>query len=128
MVQESASQEKRLQGRADNTTAVIPNQSVLMAMLKENKMNGFSFVEELKVGIHHLSEESLEELLANLTKFIFKSDLTESEKTSATQSYEAFMAVKEGATREEQEFISESESDNPQDWVHLKHACATDSV
>ena len=49
-------------------------------MLKENSMNWLSFVEELKLNINNLCDESLEELLEDLIRFIHNSDLTDTEK------------------------------------------------
>ncbi len=69
-----------------------------------------------------MSEQSLEELLEDLIRFIHNSDLTDTEKNLTDQSYQAFLAVRKEASREDQEFVTESESDNPEDWVRLKEA------
>ena len=69
-----------------------------------------------------MSEQSLEELLEDLIRFIHNSDLTDTEKNLTDQSYQAFLAVRKEASREDQEFVTESESDNPEDWVSLKEA------
>lgn len=94
-------------------------------MLKENSMNWISFAEHLKLSVNNLSEESLEQLVKDFACFIPNSNLTEEEKEYANQSYQAFLAVKRGATvRGDTEVVTESESDNPEDWVHLKGTTA----
>ncbi|CAB4005889.1 Chromatin modification-related YNG2 [Paramuricea clavata] len=112
---------------ATHTTTSSLNHSALVSMLKENKMNWISFVEKLKLNINNLSEGSLEELVKDLASFIPKSDLTDAEKNCADQSYQAYLAVRQGACREDQEFVTESESDDPEDWVQLKEATAESS-
>ena len=85
-------------------------------------MNWLSFVEELKLNISNLCDESLEELLEDLIRFIHNSDLTNTEKNYANQSYQAFLAVRKGVSREDQEIVTESESNNPEDWGSLERS------
>ncbi|CAB3997450.1 Hypothetical predicted protein [Paramuricea clavata] len=83
-------------------------------------MNWLSFVEHLKLNVNNLSEETLEQLLENLSDIIPFSNLTVREKKDAEQSYEAYLAMKEVPFVENTEALTESESDNPEDWVELK--------
>lgn len=106
--------------KTDVIPPILPSQADLISMLTEHKMNWLSFVEHLKLNVNHLSEQTLEQLLENFSDFIPFSNLTVREKKDAEQSYEAYLAMKEVPFVENTEALTESESDNPEDWVELK--------
>ena len=88
-------------------------------------MNWLSFVQRLKLNINHLSDDMLENIADNLSNYIQDSDPTDQEKTHANQSYQAFLAVKGfEIDRADREVVTESESDNPDDWVELRRSTA----
>ena len=91
-------------------------------MLIEHKLNWISFAEQLKLDINNLSEETLQKLLQDLFTYIPNSSLSDADKSCAHQSYCAFVASMQEAERDNQEFKTDSESDNPEDWVQLKEA------
>ena len=98
----------------------LPSKNDLIILLKDHKMNWLSFVEHLKLTVDNLSDESLDQLLKTLSCAIPYSNLTDIEKSKAAQSYQAYLIIKETPYAENSSVLSESESDNPEDWVKLK--------
>ena len=85
-------------------------------------MNWLSFVECLKININNLSEEDVERLVEDLSSYIPDSDLTKQEKELAHQSYQVFLAMKQEEITNSRNVVTESESDNPEDWIELKES------
>ena len=109
---------------SDNFSSVtpLPSESALLLMLIEHKLNWISFADQLKLNINNLSEQTLQKLLQDLFTFIPNSSLPDADKSYAHQSYSAFLASMQESERENQESMTDSESDNPEDWVQLIEA------
>ena len=98
----------------------LPSQNELIILLKDHKMNWLSFVEHLKLTVDNLSDESLDQLLKTLSCVIPYSNLTDIEKSNAAQSYQAYLIIKETPYAENSSVLTESESDNPENWGQIK--------
>ena len=70
-----------------------------------------------------LTEESSDRMLLRFSEFLDSNIVTEDEKTLIEQSKNAFLATRQHA-RTRDEIVSDSESDNPEDWVGLRQSIA----
>jgi len=99
-----------------------PSFQHLRLVLRENSLNWFSFVEELKLTLSNITEEALHQLLMDFVYFLSSSDLTPEEDAVVEQSRQAYLAQRRQTERENAEVTTDSESDNPEDWVQLRQA------
>lgn len=68
-----------------------------------------------------LTEESFDQMVLRFSEFLESNIVTEDEKTLIEQSKNAFLATRQHA-RTRDEIVSNSESDNPEDWVGLRQS------
>ena len=100
---------------AQNLRAISSDR--MLSILRDNGLNWFSFVEELK-AIFRCQNDALTQTLTSFVDFIPSSDVTEKDKLLIEQSREAFL-LKEEDRESENDIVSESESDDPEDYVGL---------
>lgn len=97
-----------------------PANDHLLMMLRENNHNWFAFVEELRVMLHSYTPEVLSQVLLDFSAFLPFSDLSDEEERLVEESRQAFLMTERiRATREENDIESDSESDDPEDWVDV---------
>lgn len=102
------------------TVFPAPGNEHLVMILRENNHNWFSFVEELKMLLHSYTPEVLNQVLVDFAAFLPFSDLSAEEERLVEQSRQAFlMTERRRVAREENDVVSDSESDDPEDWVDV---------
>ena len=101
----------------------VPSSEQLLFVLRANNLNWLSFIEETKLMHRQLTEESFDQMLLRFSEFLDSNIVTEDEKTLIEQSKNAFHATRQHA-RTRDEIVSDSESDNPEDWVGLRQSTA----
>ena len=106
----------------EDSSVFYPSFQHLLLVLRENSLNCFSFVEELKLTLSNITEEALDQLLMGFVYFLSSSDLTPEEDAVVEQSWQAYLAQRRQTERENAEVTTDSESDNPEDWVQLRQA------
>ena len=97
-----------------------PANDHLLMMLRENKHNWFAFVEEVKVMLYSYTPDVLSQVLLDFSAFLPFSDLSDEEERLVEETRQAFLMTERiRATREENDIESDSESDDPEDWVDV---------
>ena len=101
-----------------------PSNDHLLYILRDNNLNWISFVEEVRITFT-MTEEALNQLFIDFAHFISFADLTEEEEKLVEQSRQAYLMQRrererEDETREFDEIITDSESDDPEDWVRIQ--------
>ena len=86
-----------------------PSFQHLLLVLRENSLNWFSFVEELKLTLSSVTEEVLDQLLMDFVYLLSSSDLT-AEDAVVEQSRQAYLAQRRQTERENAEVTTDSES------------------
>ena len=104
----------------------VPSSEQLLFVLRANNLNWLSFIEGTKLMHRQLTEESFDQMLLRFGEFLDSNIVTENEKTLIEQSKNVFLATRHARTRDE--IVSDSESDNPQDWVGLRQSTAESKV
>lgn len=106
----------------EDSSVFYPSYEHLLLVLRENSLNWLSFVEELKLTLPNITEEALDQLLMDFVYFLSSSDRTPEEDTVVEQSRQAYLAQRRQTKRENAEVTTDSESDDPEDWVELRQA------
>ena len=102
------------------TVSPAPGNEHLVMILRENNHNWFSFVEELKMLLHMYTPEVLNQVLVDFAAYLPFSDLSDEEERLVEQSRQAFlMTERRRVAREDDDVVSDSESDDPEDWVDV---------
>ena len=102
------------------TVSPAPGNEHLLMLLRENNHNWFSFVGELKMLLHMYTPEVLNQVLVDFAAFLPFSDLSDEEERLVEQSQQAFlMTERRRVAREDDDVLSDSESDDPEDWVDV---------
>ena len=102
------------------TVSPAPGNEHLVIILRENNHNWFSFVEELKMLLHMYTPEVLKQVLVDFAAYLPLSDLPDEEERLVEQSRQAFlMTERRRVAREDDDVVSDSESDDPEDWVDV---------
>ena len=97
----------------------------LLLLLRENDLNWFILVAEMKLKFHQLSSEAHDQLLLDFSEYLPSSDLTTEEEVVVEKTRQAFLALqRERSLNRCEENIdiiaADSESDNPE-WVRLRN-------
>ncbi len=104
-------------------SVTIPSSEQLLCALRANNLNWLSFVEETKLRYRQLMEESFDLMLSRLSQLLDSNIVTRDEKALIEQSRNAFHATTRQA-RARDEIVSDSESDDPEDWIRLRQSTA----
>ena len=101
----------------------VHSQEHLLIILCENMYNWFSFIAELKIIFSDLTQEDLEQMLHAFVHCLLDADLSTEETTLWQQSRQAYLTTRSQTISEEQHRVggvwTDSESDDPEDWVEL---------
>ena len=95
-----------------------PNHDHLLLMLRENNLNWFSFVEEVRLSMHDYSDEVVNQVLIDFSQNMPSMGMDDDEEERAEVSRQAYLTSERVATRNNME-LTDSESDDPEDWVNL---------
>ena len=104
---------------------VIPTPSMehMLLMLRSNELNWFSFVEELRMLLREFTPEALNDVLLDFANYLASSDLDRNEERLIEQSRQAYLERERRRVmimEENSNIASDSESDNPDDWVGVE--------
>ena len=95
----------------------------LLIILRENMYNWFAFIAELEILYRDLTKEGLEQMSHVFVNYLSDTHLNTEETTRWQESRQAYLTTKSQTISEEQHRVGEvwtdSESDNPEDWVDL---------
>ena len=95
-----------------------PNHDHLLLMLRENQLNWFSFVEELRLLMRQYSNEVVSQVLLDFSANLSSVDLNDEESDCVEISRQAYLDS-ERVGVENETGLTDSESDDPEDWVNL---------
>ena len=102
---------------------LLLSQEHLLMILRGNMYNWFSFIAELEINYPNLTKEGLEQMLRAFVHYLSDTDLNSEETKLWQQSRQAYLTTRSQAISEEQHRVGEvwtdSESDDPEDWVEL---------
>ena len=102
-----------------------PTKEHLLYLLRSNDLNWFAFTEEVRITFT-MTEEALGQLFIDFAHFISFTGLTDDEQKLVEQSRQAYLMQQRQKEREnelnELHIVTDSESDNPEDWVRIQHA------
>ena len=101
-----------------------PSMDHMLCVLRQNKLNWFSFVEELKDIIQRYTPDTLNQILTGFSVYLSTSDVTSDEEKLIKESRQAFMET------ERQQCIDEVDDDivysddetnsiNPDEWLSI---------
>lgn len=105
----------------NENSKTVPSNEQLLCALRGNNFNSLSFIEEIKLTYRELTEESFHQMLSRLNKFLDSNIVTQDEKALIEQSRKAFQITRLHV-RTKDEVVSDSESDDPEDWVRLRQS------
>ncbi|CAB3977095.1 Chromatin modification-related YNG2 [Paramuricea clavata] len=97
-----------------------PDHSTLLVMLRENKLNWFAFVHDLKTYMKEHENEVVNEVLASFVQQLLFMDLDDNELRLIEQSRQAFLHS-EKVSMMERTGLTDSESDDPEEWTEVKN-------
>jgi len=95
-----------------------PKTEHLLLMLRENHLNWFSFVEEVRLLMHSYSDEVVNQVLIEFSHNLDETDLDDKELESVEISRQAYLNH-ERVIALDSTGLTDSESDDPEDWVDL---------
>ena len=104
---DSGGLEKKNREDLSETRTFYPSFEHLHLVLRENSLNWFSFVEELKLTVSSITEEALDQLLMDFVYFLSSSDLTPEEDAVVEQSRQAYLAQRRQTERENAEVTTD---------------------
>ena len=110
-----------IESQETTSLADIPSAERLLILLKSNKCNWVSFASECHLKFRDMEESACDNMLDDFIRSIESLYLSENEKQTLEQSREAYAALqseKVGKTQDD-EFYTDSESDNPEDWIQI---------
>lgn len=98
-----------------------PTMQHMLLMLRSNELNGFSFVEELRMLLQEFTSEALNEVLLDFADYLSSSDIAKNEEHLIERSRQAYLERERQQVMEEEnsDIESDPESDNPDDWVDI---------
>ncbi|XP_028517481.1 uncharacterized protein LOC114575920 [Exaiptasia diaphana] len=97
-----------------------PNHDHLLLMLRENNLNWFSFVGELLLLMRQYSFEVVNQVLVDFSQNLSTMDLNDEEHERVELSRQAYLRErKQQLAVENKTGLTDSESDDPEDWVSL---------
>ena len=101
-----------------------PSYEHLLLVLRENKLNWFSFETEVELTFRNMTADVLDQMLLDFSDDLSESDLSPEEEQLVEQSRQAYLASRRERVQEEQQslgaVLTDSESDDPEDWVGLR--------
>ena len=116
----------RVQKESTPLVSDVPSFDHLVFILRQNNLNLFSFVEEIKSTIRGLSPEAMSQLLIDFAHYLPVSDLSNDEEREVEHSRQSFLLYYREKKIEEREIdmlegnvCSDSESDNPDEWIDV---------
>ena len=95
-----------------------PNHDHLMLMLRDNQLNWFAFVEELRLLMRQYTSEVVNQVLLDFSENLLSTDLDDDEHERVEISRQAYLNSERVAV-ENETGLTDSESDDPEDWVGL---------
>ena len=98
-------------------SVTIPSAEEHLCALRANNLNWLSFIEETKLRYKQLTEESFNLMLSRFSQLLDSDIVTRDENALIEQSRNAFHATTR-QVRARDEIVSDSESDNPEDWIN----------
>jgi len=110
---------------ATQSITFSPSCDHMLLILRENRLNWFSFVEELKTVTRGFTQESFNKIiiLIDFAYYISSSDVTEEEEKLIEESRQAFLVTeRQRIVQQPVEFIeSDDENDvvSPDDWLNV---------
>lgn len=116
----------RVQKESTPLVSDVPSFDHLVFILRQNNLNWFSFVEEIKSTIRGLSAKAMSQLLIDFAHYLPVSDLSDDEEREVEHSRQSFLLYDREEKIEEREIdmlegnvCSDSESDNPDEWIDV---------
>jgi hypothetical protein len=110
--------------KANANMNFVQSEEILLIILRENKHNWLSFVAEVEILYPDLTKEGLQQLLDVFVRYLSDVNLSTEETTLWQQSYQAYLTTRSQTVGEEQHRVggvwTDSESDDPEDWIELK--------
>lgn len=100
-----------------STVSPVPSNEHLLCLLRENELNWFSFVMELRLLLNNYSREVLNQASLDFAHFLSFSDICEEEDKQYEQSRQEFL-LSERRNLEE-DINSHSESDDPEEYAAI---------
>ncbi|XP_022809536.1 uncharacterized protein LOC111346511, partial [Stylophora pistillata] len=89
----------------------VPSMDHLLLMLRDNTLNWFAFVAELRMLLRNYSEETLVYALTEFSDHLENMDLTVEEKESVEMSRQAYLEYERQKAMGDDAWVSESDSD-----------------
>lgn len=111
--------------KTSNRVSEMPSHDQLLCILRENKLNWFPFVMELKLMLRNYSSDVLNQAFLDFTHFLPSSDVTVEEDKLIELSRQAFL-ISECKHLDQDIIHSESESDDPEDYTEVSGYCLND--
>ena len=116
----------RVQKQSTPLVSDVPSFDHLVFILRQNNLNWFSLVEEIKSTVHGLSAKAMSQLLIDFAHYLPLSDLSEHEEKEVEHSRQSFVLYYRDKKAEEREIdmlegivCSDSKSDNPDEWIDV---------
>lgn len=105
-----------------------PSHEQLLYILRENKLNWFLLVEELKLLLRNHTKEVLQQTLLDFVYYLSNSDLSIEEEQQVEHSRQAFLELERQKMVDEidDSVRTDSESDNPEEWVDVLDALSVE--
>lgn len=98
----------------------IPSMEHMLFMLRSNELNWFAFVGELKMLLQGLTADACDQVLIDFAHYLSGCNLDVNEERLVEQSRQAYLErERQCITAENSDTLSDSESDNPDDWVEV---------
>lgn len=120
--EENIAIEERAEDTNKKQQSIIPNPAQLLVLLKENKLNWFAFVEELNLLMRECTEEGIDvvnQVLVDFSQTIPSMNLDDDERERVEISRQAYLNS-EKVARVNDTGLTDSESDDPEDWLDFK--------
>ena len=89
----------------------VPSMDHLLLMLRDNTLNWFAFVAELRMLLRNYSEETLVYALTEFSDHLENMDLTDKEKNKVEMSRQAYLEYERQKAMVDDAWVSESDSD-----------------
>ena len=96
----------------------VPNMEHLLLILRENELNWFALVVELRSLLQNYSEDTLAYALTEFSDHLSNMDLTEEEQRKVELSKQVYLEHERyRAIHDRSRLAIDSDSDNPDDWL-----------
>lgn len=101
-----------------STLNELPTQSTLLLLLRESNFNWFCFVEEVKLLMRDCNNEVVDKVLVDFNRDFQFMELNNNEKERTEISKQAYLNSEKVGTINNTG-LTDSESDDPEDWLNL---------